>query len=172
MPDAGRHIFWYTGYIEGTPLGPGGRPWALGWNEILERWLSVGGKTATRILLADNDARVRSALQHLLYLEPGQIVIHESADLESLASQIREFQPHLVLLDWELPGRPAAALLLAIHNLSYHPQVIVLSKRPESEKEALAAGADAFVSKSDPPERLLRSFRMLLHRSEELEQRR
>jgi len=131
----------------------------------------VGEKTVTRILVADNDARVRSALQHLLRLEPGQIEIRESADLESLASQIREFQPDLVLLDWELPGRPAAALLLALHSLSHHPQFIVLSKRPESEEAALAAGADAFVSKSDPPERLLHSLRMLVQRSKEPERR-
>jgi DNA-binding NarL/FixJ family response regulator len=89
-------------------------------------------------------------------------VIHETPDLSGLAQKVSEFRPDVVLLDWELPGRPAAALLLALHGLTYHPKVIVLSARPESEEEALAAGADAFVSKSESPERLLRSFRRLV----------
>jgi DNA-binding NarL/FixJ family response regulator len=123
--------------------------------------LIVSRDRPTRILVADNDARVRSALQTLLREEPEQLTIHETADLHGLARQVSEFRPDLVLLDWELPGRPAAALLLALHGLTYHPKVIVLSARPESERDALTAGADAFVSKSDPPERLLRSFRRL-----------
>jgi len=119
----------------------------------------------TRILVADNDARVRAALQTLLAQEPAQLVIRESADLGSLAIQVREFKPDLVLLDWELPGRPAAALLFALHGVDHHPQVIVLSQRSEAEMEALAVGADAFVSKNDPPDRLLATFRRLVKES-------
>lgn len=118
-----------------------------------------------RILVADNDARVRSALQTLLQQESADILIRESSDLESVAVQVQEFEPTLVLLDWELPGRPAAALLFALHALDYHPQIIILSIRPEAEKSALAAGADAFVSKGDPPEVLLESLRKLLQES-------
>ena len=120
------------------------------------------GEQQTRILVADNDVRVRSALRTLLSQERGQIVIQESSDLGSLAIQIKEFQPDLILLDWELPGRPAAALLFALHGLCYHPKVIVLSRRPESEEAALAAGADAFVSKGDPPDQLLRVLRSVV----------
>jgi DNA-binding NarL/FixJ family response regulator len=34
----------------------------------------------------------------------------------------------------------------------------VLSGRPEIRSEALAVGADAFVSKADPPDKLLRAI--------------
>jgi DNA-binding NarL/FixJ family response regulator len=124
--------------------------------------LFVSRDRPTRILVVDNDARIRSALQTLLRQEPEQLAIQETANLDGLGHQVRDFQPDLVLLDWELPGRPAAALLLALHGLTHHPRVIVLSARPESEADAMAAGADAFVSKSDPPERLLDSFRHLV----------
>lgn len=122
----------------------------------------MSGNIETRILVADYDARVRSALQTLLRQEPGQILVRESADLGTMAIQVREFRPHLILLDWELPGRPAVALLFALQGLDYRPKVIVLGRRPESEEDALAAGADSFVSKGDPPERLLDSLRRLL----------
>jgi DNA-binding NarL/FixJ family response regulator len=121
-----------------------------------------------RVLVADSDARVRSALHLLLKQEPGLTLIGESLDLVSLVVQVKEFQPHLVLLDWDLPGRPAAALLLALCTLDVRPKVIVLSARPESEQAALAAGAHAFVSKVDSPERLLEACRALMH-GEEIE---
>ena len=91
--------------------------------------------------------------------------MRESADLDSLATQVREFRPDLVLLDWELPGRPAAALLLALHRLDHHPSVIVLSTRPELEQDARSVGADGFVCKGDSPERLLQVLRGLVQKS-------
>jgi DNA-binding NarL/FixJ family response regulator len=47
--------------------------------------------------------------------------------------------------------------------------VVVLSGRPEVRREALAAGADAFVSKVDPPERLLAALHAMDSRSMEME---
>lgn len=112
-----------------------------------------------RILIADSDRRVRTALQLLLAEAAGATLIRESADLASLAAQVSAFKPDLILLDWELPGRPAAGLLLVLSRPEARPRVIVLSARPEAEPEALAAGADTFVSKADPPEQLLAALR-------------
>jgi DNA-binding NarL/FixJ family response regulator len=118
-----------------------------------------------RLVVADADHRVRSALRILLREEPGLVVVGESPDLPSLIAQVRELMPDVVLLDWELPGRPAAALLLAQTVKDCSPVVIVFSARPESEEEVLTAGADAFVSKGDPPEALLSAFRQLTEKS-------
>jgi DNA-binding NarL/FixJ family response regulator len=108
-----------------------------------------------RILVADNDVRVRLALHVLLNQEPGDVVIAESSDLDGLAIQVREFKPDLVLLDWELRGRAAAALLFALNGLTVRPKVIVLSGRSDTEQAALRLGADGFVYKGDAPDRLL-----------------
>jgi CheY-like chemotaxis protein len=164
MPGVSSWVLCYTYLGQGAGLWH--RSWApngcLALQARLEATYWVGGNTQTRILVADGDTRVRFALRTLLQQEQGQILIEESADVVALAAQIRKFRPHLVFLDWELPGRPAAALLLALNGLDYHPGIVVLSTRPESEEAALAAGADAFVSKGDPPERVLASFRALL----------
>lgn len=120
-----------------------------------------------RVVVADSDLRVRSALRILLRQEPKLTLVGESSDLPGLVAQVRELKPDLVLLDWELPGQPAAALLLAQTTLEYKPKVIVFSARPDSKKVALAAGADAFVSKGDPPEALLSVFRRLTQESGE-----
>jgi CheY-like chemotaxis protein len=63
--------------------------------------------------------------------------------------------PDLILLDWELPGLPKIGSMTGLQNVYPNLLVIVLSGRPEVRQKALAAGADAFVSKADPPERLL-----------------
>jgi two-component system phosphate regulon response regulator PhoB len=107
-----------------------------------------------RILIADNDLRVRAALHVLLSEQDDSAVIGECADLEGLVTQLQTFAPELVLLDWELPGRPAAAFLLA-RNHAAQPRLIVLGTRPETRAAALAIGADDFVHKADPPEAVL-----------------
>jgi two-component system, OmpR family, response regulator len=118
-----------------------------------------------RILVADPDVRVRSALHVLLLQEPGPIVVAECPDLDTLAEQLAAFRPHLVLLDWDLPGRPAPALLLGRHAPAIHPKLIVLGRRPEARQPALAIGADDFVYKGDPPETLLAACRRALHQA-------
>ena len=71
----------------------------------------------------------------------------------------QQVRPDLVLLDWELPGlaeRQYSRQRVQRSNACCpNVQIIVLSGRPEAGRPALAAGASSFVSKADPPERLL-----------------
>lgn len=122
----------------------------------------MGKNTGLRILLADGDARVRSALLTLLAQETEPIEARECPDIGCLAVEVQGFEPDVIFLDWELPGRPASALLFGFHGLESKPKVIVLSARPETEQPAMTAGADAFVSKGESPERLLTTFRELV----------
>jgi DNA-binding NarL/FixJ family response regulator len=112
-----------------------------------------------RVLLADDQPKVRSALRLLLGQQPDLEVVGEAAEAESLLVQVKELCPDLVLLDWELPGFAADDLLPALREICPRVTVIALSGRPEARRAALAAGADAFVSKGDPPERLLAAVR-------------
>jgi DNA-binding NarL/FixJ family response regulator len=114
-----------------------------------------------RILLADDQSRVRSALQMILKEEPGMRVVGEVAEAKGLLVQLQVTQPDLVLLDWELPGLAAIGSLPALRMLCPQVAVIALSGRPEVYQEALSAGVDAFVSKMDPPERLLATLRAI-----------
>jgi DNA-binding NarL/FixJ family response regulator len=108
-----------------------------------------------RVLLADDQTRVRSALRLLLEQEQGISVVGEAAEVENLLVQVEATQPDLVLLDWELPGLRTDDWLSTLRTLCPRLKVIALSGQPEARRAALAAGADAFVSKGDPPERLL-----------------
>ena len=121
-----------------------------------------------RVFLADDQPKVRSALRLLLEQERGLCVVGEAAEAEDLLAQIKATRPDLMLLDWELPGLALANsvgsekhLLLALHAHCPDLRVVALSGQLEARQAALAAGADAFVSKGDPPERLLTTLRAL-----------
>jgi DNA-binding NarL/FixJ family response regulator len=108
-----------------------------------------------RILLADDQEKVCSALRLLLTQEPAFAVVGEVREAKKLIKEVGETSPDLLLLDWELPGLSAKGRFSQLLQRYPDLKVIVLSGRPEARRAALAAGADAFVSKGDPPERLL-----------------
>jgi DNA-binding NarL/FixJ family response regulator len=112
-----------------------------------------------RILLADQEANVRFGLRTLLERQPGMQVVGEAVNAEAMLSQVKTICPDLVLLDWSLPGIAADQLLPTLRKIYPGLAVIVLSGQPEVRRAALAAGADAFVGKTDPPEQLLAAIR-------------
>jgi len=114
-----------------------------------------------RVILADDQAKVRSALRLLLEHQPGVEIMGEAVDTTGLLDWVKVVCPDLVLLDWELPGLPAAALLPLLQYYCPDMRLMILSSRPEVRREALEAGADAFMSKGDPPDRLLTAMEEL-----------
>jgi DNA-binding NarL/FixJ family response regulator len=113
----------------------------------------------TRILLADDQPKVRLGLRLLLEQEQDMMVVGEAADSGSLLAQVEESQPDLILLDWSMGDSAALELLSALRQACAQTAIIVLSAHPGADEAALAAGADAFVSKADPPELLLATMR-------------
>ncbi len=109
---------------------------------------------AMRVLIADDQPQVRSALRLLLKQQPGMTVVGEAGDAEQALELAAAHQPDLVLLDWELPDR-GGAVLAELRVVRPGLVVVALSSHPEARWAALAAGANAFVSKGDPPDRLL-----------------
>lgn len=108
-----------------------------------------------RVLIADSQLKVRRALRALLE-QAGQVqVVAEAADAAVLLSRIVTTAPDLVLLDAELPGLPMVEMLSVLQRAFPEVRTTVLSTRPEAGPAALSAGADAFVSKTDPAEDLL-----------------
>ncbi len=109
-----------------------------------------------KILLADDEGKVRSAIRLLLEQEADYQVVGELDCLDGLLSQVQEIQPDLLLLDWEISMHGSQVdLLNDLHNCYPKLRIIALSGRPESRLQAFASGVDGFVSKGDPPERLL-----------------
>lgn len=111
------------------------------------------------MLLADEHATVRSALRLLLeHLAGPAITIEETAEPHSLAAQVQAGCPDLLLVDWEFCRGDPPGLVTRLREVCPRLKVIVLSSQPEAQGPALAAGADGFVYKADPPERLVEAL--------------
>ena len=82
-------------------------------------------------------------------------------ETEGLLKQVTTSQADVLLLDWHLPGASTVDLLADIQGLESSPKMVVLSNRSDEKDPALSAGADAFVSKSAPPEEVLELIRSL-----------
>lgn len=122
-----------------------------------------------KIMIADDDAKVRSAINLLLDQDRAcWQVIAEVRNGNELLLIVEQEKPQLLLLDWELPEErcgdkrpPYFCLKDRIHHLlELNPEmyIIVLSSKPQVKSEALEAGANDFVSKGDPPEIFLNAL--------------
>ncbi len=111
-----------------------------------------------RILLADPQPKVLYALRVLLERQPGIEVAGQATDAEAVLRQAQVAHPDILLLGWEMPGREERNLIAALRECCEKIAIIALSGRAGVRQAALTAGADAFVSKGDPPEQLLNAI--------------
>ena len=108
-----------------------------------------------KVLLADDNPEVCSALRLLLEQDPLPTTVIEVSDIQGLIGHMKKDCPKIVLLDWELPGLLKSDLSMMFRSRCPGMKVIALSSKFEARREALATGADAFISKAEPPEHIL-----------------
>jgi DNA-binding NarL/FixJ family response regulator len=106
-------------------------------------------------LIADGSRVVRSALRLLLEHHLTGVEVWEAASLTEVKRVIEQHTIDYALIDWTLMPEGGKAVLTHVRDRQPQSRTIVLSGRPEIAPEALQAGADAFVSKGDPPDHLL-----------------
>ena len=111
------------------------------------------------IILADDEPRVRSALRLLLEQQLELNAVDEVANAQELQDHVRNRCPDVLLLDWALPGSTPKNLLTSLRN--FHPGlfIIVLDSKPQTRQIALVTGANEFVSKNEPLEKLLAAIK-------------
>ncbi len=109
----------------------------------------------TRILIVDDSPRARQSLRALLasYAEDAEIR-EAGTGLEALL-RIDESAPDVVFMDVMMPGLDGIKATQIIKQYVPQVKVIALSISGDFQTGALAAGADAFVCKGDPPDILL-----------------
>jgi two-component system chemotaxis response regulator CheB len=105
----------------------------------------------TRILIVDDSAVIRSLLRSVISSDPGLVVAGTAADGASALASLRLDQPHLVLLDVEMPVMDGLVTLREMRNRGYKMPVIMCSSLTQSGAkvtiEALAGGASDYVAK-------------------------
>lgn len=114
-----------------------------------------------KILLAVKDTNLRLSLELVLSEEPSVDIAGTASEADGLSALIKSNQPAIVILDWNLPGRPLSAVIAETHRRLAAVKFIALGSSPADKEQALADGANAFIVKGDPPELLLTAFRAI-----------
>ena len=115
-----------------------------------------------RILLADNQERVRYGLRALLRQQPGWKLIGEAENAKGLLALAAVLNPNLVLMDWNMSDMPGEKVILSLHRIEKDLHVIVLSGQIEVKNTTLEAGANAFISKTSPPDQLVQTIQYVM----------
>jgi DNA-binding NarL/FixJ family response regulator len=109
----------------------------------------------TRIVIADDDRRTRAALRALLSTHTRFEVVGEAVDGRDVLTQVERWQPDVVLLDLHMPLVNGLQATQVIKGRWPEIVIVVLSMDNAQRSAALAAGADAFVSKADGPDQIV-----------------
>lgn len=107
-----------------------------------------------RVILVEDDARVRSALEGTLAAVPGVRLVASCADFAAARVAVRNLEADVVLVDVLLPDVAAGLTLLAELTAAGVPAV-AMSASGGVRARALAAGAHAFVEKDGAAEALV-----------------
>ena len=120
------------------------------------------------ILLVDDSQLVRHALRSSLEVNPDWVMCGEASDGQSAIQMTQDLKPDLVLLDLSMPGMNGFQVARELKRISPSLPLLMFTsfKTPQLEKEAMAAGCNAVVSKSDHHDRLFDNIYQLLARND------
>ena len=113
----------------------------------------------TRVYLADAKSEERSALR-LLLLDLKMDVVGEAGDWATTLAQAPINRTDVLLIDWDLlPNSPTVALDELRQACPAALVIVLISHLDARQQAALSAGADAFISKGETPERVAERLR-------------
>jgi DNA-binding NarL/FixJ family response regulator len=99
-----------------------------------------------RVLIVDDDARVRRGLRSLIECSPDLTVVGEAGSVRSARRLDLELVPDVVVLDLLLPQAPDGMEVLGELRGRDRP-VVAISQAGELRPQAMVAGAHGFLEK-------------------------
>jgi len=117
------------------------------------------------VVLADDQALIRTAVGELVSHEPGFAVVGEASNGREAIEVVRRLKPDIVLMDVRMPvmdGIQATAAICAEPELSA-TRIVMLTTFEEDEYvlQALRAGASGFVGKGTEAADLMTAIRVV-----------
>jgi DNA-binding NarL/FixJ family response regulator len=112
------------------------------------------------ILLVDDHAIVREGYRSVLHKQPGLQVIAEAAEGAEAYRLFRQMRPDLVIMDLTMSGIGGIEAIRRIRQLDSNARILVFTMHQNAAfaVQAIRAGARGFVTKTSPPEALVRAI--------------
>lgn len=123
----------------------------------------AGAGTAITILLADDHDVVRASLRMLLDAEDGFEVVSEAGDIAQTERRLTAYRPTVLVLDVNLAHGSSIPAIPRLRAASPQTSIVVLTTHgdPQLARDAMRAGATAFVLKEAAEDELIRAVRLV-----------
>jgi DNA-binding NarL/FixJ family response regulator len=104
------------------------------------------------VLVVDDNAAVRAALDRMLRSYPGVRVLASVGSVGEAAAVVGELRPGVTVLDVSMPVKDGASAVATLKLLHPAGRVVMYSlhDEPAYQRAALREGADGYVNKDDP----------------------
>ena len=115
-----------------------------------------------KVFIAEAEKHVLRALLLLLDEQDELSITGDARSAESMLAQVCKHPPDAILLDWNLPGLHPQRLVRTLRECCPDAKLIVISVKPEHEKNAKEYGLDGFISKQLSAESFIVSLKHIL----------
>jgi DNA-binding NarL/FixJ family response regulator len=121
-----------------------------------------------RLLLVDDEARVRQGLRMCMAGEPDFDVVGEAEEGERAVALASQLRPDVVVIDLRMLGVDGIEATRVLAETEPSTRVVVLSLQDDAgtRREAIASGAAAFVGKQEGIPRLFEVIRSVAGRAQ------
>jgi DNA-binding NarL/FixJ family response regulator len=121
-------------------------------------------KRPVRVLCVDDHAFLAEGMKSRLSLESDMEVVGWLESAEGLSGEVRRREADVVLMDIEMPGPDAFAVLADLHRSNPQVRTIILSAyvRDHYIDAADKVGAWGYLSKSDTPDSVVAAIRKVV----------
>jgi DNA-binding NarL/FixJ family response regulator len=118
-----------------------------------------------KVMIVEDDAAVREGLRMLINGSEGYQCVTACPSAEEALDEISKHQPHVVLMDINLPGMNGIECVVCIKNSFPEIQVMMLTVFDNTDEifKSLEAGATGYLLKKTPPARLMDAISELVN---------
>jgi two-component system, NarL family, response regulator NreC len=118
---------------------------------------------ATRVLIADDHAIVRTGLRSLLRDEAGLELVGEASGGEEALRLVESLNPDILVLDLSMPDMDGIQVTKRVHTLLPQVRILILTVHEDEAllREAIRAGASGYVLKHAAEEELISAITMV-----------